>query len=108
MRAVVDENLPKRLAVWLTAKGWQASHVGELGLTGQDDAAIEAWAEAEAAIIVTQDRDFERPVERTSGARVLRLGVGNATPAALIAWMEARWDQVVAWVADGSRYLDLA
>ncbi len=97
MKALVDENLPQRLIPWLRAKGWDAIHVRDIGLGGQSDRRVWDWAHAHSAIIVTQDRDFDARPNDALGARALRLAIGNAPPAVLIAWMEARWDLIVAW-----------
>lgn len=35
MKFLVDENLPPKLAVWITSKGHDAIHIRELGLLGQ-------------------------------------------------------------------------
>jgi predicted nuclease of predicted toxin-antitoxin system len=43
MKFVVDENLPKQVATWLAARGYEAWHVSVLGLLGQADPII--WAE---------------------------------------------------------------
>jgi predicted nuclease of predicted toxin-antitoxin system len=47
--------------------------------------------------VITQDRDFDERAKAGGDARVLRLTLGNAPPAALLAWLEQRWPQVEAW-----------
>jgi predicted nuclease of predicted toxin-antitoxin system len=37
----------------------------------------------------------------------LWLRCGNVTNAALAQWLEARWDQVEAWLAAGERFIEL-
>ncbi len=98
MKFLIDENLPPRLAAWLNARGHQAIHVGECGLLGAGDGAVAASAAREGRIIVTQDADFEHPIV---GVRALRLGLGNASTAALIAWLAPRLDTALARFESG-------
>lgn len=98
MKFLVDENLPPRLAAWLSALGHDAIHVGQCGLLGAGDDAVAELAAREGRIIVTQDADFGRPKE---GVRALRLRLGNAPTAALIAWLAARLEAALARFESG-------
>jgi predicted nuclease of predicted toxin-antitoxin system len=57
-RFLVDENLPRSLASDLTARGFAAEHVYDLGLGGAKDPAVYARAQAQRATIITGDKDF--------------------------------------------------
>ncbi len=58
MRYLVDENLSPRLAEHLRARGYTASHVGDVGLRGAPDEKIAVWAARGRWTVVTQDNDF--------------------------------------------------
>ncbi len=98
MKFLIDENLPPRLAAWLSALGHDAIHVAQCGLLGAGDGAVAELSAREGRIIVTQDADFERPIE---GVRALRLGLGNAPTAALIAWLSPRLEATLARFESG-------
>ena len=59
MRFLVDAQLPKRLARWLTARGHDALHTLDLaGGNRTPDAAVTEFACREERIVVTKDADF--------------------------------------------------
>ena len=55
---MVDENLPRELAVQLQAAGYVAEHVVDVGLRGHSDAEVYAYAQAQGATLVTIDTGF--------------------------------------------------
>jgi predicted nuclease of predicted toxin-antitoxin system len=57
-RFLVDENLPRSLAVDLQALGYTAEHVYDIQMGGAKDPAVYAYAQSQHAIIVTGDKDF--------------------------------------------------
>lgn len=104
MKFLIDENLPPRLAGWLNARGHDAIHVRDCGLLGAADSALAELASREGRVIVTQDADFERP---RPGVRALRLGLGNASASALIAWLAPRLEKALAQFASGATAVTL-
>lgn len=93
MKLIVDENLPRRLSVWLVERGHQAIHVSDMSLLGVPDSRILAEAAARGAGIVTRDCDFDRLALGTT-VRVMRLAVGNCSTPVLLAWLQARWTTI--------------
>jgi len=71
MRFLVDAQLPPALARWLTAKGHEAAHVGDLGMRAASDAAIWDYALASSSAIVTKDEDFAQRKVLNDAARRL-------------------------------------
>jgi|SRR6185437_6393315 len=57
-RFLVDENLPRSLAVDLQALGYTAEHVYDIQMGGAKDPAVYAYAQAQHAILITGDKDF--------------------------------------------------
>jgi predicted nuclease of predicted toxin-antitoxin system len=69
VRFLIDQQLPKRLAVWIRARGHDAHHLKEIGLLHAEDADIWREAEARGAIIVSKDEDFSVIVRVRPGGR---------------------------------------
>ena len=107
MTFIVDENLPWRLAEWLSRTGQTAFHVSELGLLGQPDEVVWRKAASLSATIVTRDGDFVMLAQRNSGAKVVRLQVGNCSTAVLIARVEALWPDVETRLAASETIIEI-
>lgn len=58
MKFIVDQQLPRKLAAWIRAKGHEAAHVRELGLEHAEDRTI--WQSAPGAVIVLQLIELRR------------------------------------------------
>jgi predicted nuclease of predicted toxin-antitoxin system len=58
MRFLIDAQLPPALALWLAAKGHEATHVGDLGMQAASDAKIWQYALVSSSVILTKDEDF--------------------------------------------------
>jgi hypothetical protein len=83
-RFLVDESLGAGVADALRGEGWNARHVGELGLEGRSDEDVFARAWAEDRILLTHDTDFlddrRFPPHRNPGVVVLPGTQGADTP----------------------------
>ena len=101
MKFLVDENLPRRAAKWLTDKGFDAVHVLDGIGAGADDQAIWALALRETQIVVTRDNDFLRLAGQSNG-RVAVIRIGNCTVSALIAWLDENWSAIEVQFASGA------
>lgn len=73
----LDENLPYSIVEELEKEGFEASHVREQGLRGENDAEVFDFAVGNGAILVTKDLEFgspeHYPVEKYEGLIVVRL-----------------------------------
>ena len=86
MKFLVDNQLPKALAVWLTEQGHDAVHVLDRDQGQTDDRLIWTEAIAESRIVVSKDEDFFILATRpTDTGRRLWLRVGNCRTQALLA-----------------------
>ena len=106
MKFLIDAQLPPALSRWLAERGHEASHVADRGMTGASDAAIASAAETEGAILVTKDEDFVA-LRLPDRFGLLWLRVGNATNAALFAWLEPRWSQIESLLGSGERFVEV-
>lgn len=104
MNFIVDENLPRQVAVWISATGHLASHVSELGLLGQSDNAVWTAACDRQACVVTRDVDF---LTMTGNGTVIRLRIGNCATAVLLSRLEVLWPNAIARLAAGDRVVEI-
>ena len=81
MRFIVDAQLPPIMARRLSARGFTAEHVADIGLRDADDSAIWRYAQRQRAAILTKDDDFPRRLHQTTVAPVIIwLRIGNTSP----------------------------
>ena len=80
-RFLVDESVDPAVADMLRQSGWNATHVGEVGLLGHPDENVLAHAQREDLILLTHDPDFlddrKFPPHRNPGVIVLPGAQGN-------------------------------
>ncbi len=57
---LLDQNVPHTIAPWLRhlKPTWVVHHSSEVGLSGEIDKKVFAWAQQHQAVIVTFDEDF--------------------------------------------------
>lgn len=57
---MLDENVPLETAQWLRDEypNWFVFHVLEVGLSGEPDSVVFAWAQTRNCAVVTYDEDF--------------------------------------------------
>jgi predicted nuclease of predicted toxin-antitoxin system len=90
MKLILDQGLPRSAVGILQTLGYEAVHVGDIGMSTATDREIIALAAEKGAVVVTLDADFHA-ILALSGVRipsVLRLrvqGKGSSEIAKLIA-----------------------
>ena len=92
MRLVVDANLSPALIEGLAEAGFEALHVGDVGLLTASDAAIIEYARAHDLVLVTVDSDFAAmlAITGTEQPSVVQLrDVGELAPPAHLALLVA-------------------
>ena len=76
-RFLVDEDVPRSTAKALTAAGYEAQDVRDVGLRGHSDADVFAYAQENAAILVSCDKGFASllrfPLGSHAGIVVIRI-----------------------------------
>jgi predicted nuclease of predicted toxin-antitoxin system len=108
VRFLVDANLPRRLAVWLQARGHQCEHVLDLGLACSADGDIWNRCRATGAVLVSKDEDFAIWVRaKREGPSVVWLRTGNGTTQALIACLGPIIHTVEDRLAAGDRLIEI-
>ncbi len=98
MRLLVDANLSPALIEGLAEAGFEALHVGDVGLLTASDAAIIEYARAHDLVLVTVDSDFAAmlAITGTEQPSVVQLrDVGELAPPAHLALLVANLGTVV-------------
>ena len=74
-RVLLDQGLPRSLALRLAELGWDAVHVFELGMSRSPDCEILAFAALHSRVVITLDADFHSllAVENDAGPSVIRI-----------------------------------
>ena len=108
MKFLVDAQLPPALARWLCEAGHEAQAVRELGLRDAKDADIWNHALATGAAIITKDEDFPQRAQQTNTSpAIVWVCIGNASNRALRQWFLPRLPQIVAWIEQGARVVEI-
>ena len=107
MKFLVDEHLPRSLALTLRDMGFQADHVLDVGLGATADSLVARWAVSNEAVIVTRDRDFVGGPAASTGPAVVWIRVGNMPSQAIRARCKAVWTGVVGALEAGERLIEV-
>lgn len=80
---LLDQNVPRVIAPWLQTRRphWTVSHTSDVGLSGQPDDVVFAWAQQRQSLIMTFDEDFtdQRAFPLGSHAGIIRLRIWPTT-----------------------------
>ena len=108
MRFLVDAQLPPALALWLRQAGHEAQHVEDIELREAEDSDIWRYTLEHQAILITKDEDFfERARQATSAPVIVWLRIGNVSNRALRQWFLPQFPQILAWIEQGARVLEI-
>ncbi len=105
---LVDQQLPKALATFLTERGNDARHIKEYdGGTTMPDPNIALLADSEARFVVTKDDDFR--ISHLLGrppARLLHVTCGNISTRDLLVLFDQQWSALDTALA-AYKYLEI-
>ena len=92
---LVDQQLPKVLANFLTEHGHDARHIKDYpGGTTTSDPQVALLADAEGRFVVTKDDDFRiSHLLRRPPARLLHVTCGNISTRDLLAMFDQHWPE---------------
>ena len=103
-RLLLDQGVPRSTARILNAEGWDAVHVGDIGMSKARDRAILDFAERDGRVCVTLDADFHAILavanaQKPSVIRIRREGLDGRKLADLL---KAAWSKIEAEVVRGA------
>ncbi len=105
---LVDAQLPPALARWLSAQGFEASHVADFGMEAVPDQLIWRHAIKTGAVLITKDEDFVvLQTLQPDGPKVVWLRIGNTTKRFLLARMEAVLPAIVDALGRGEQIIEI-
>ena len=108
MRFLVDAQLPPALARWLRDAGHEAQHVEDVHLREAEDSPIWRYALDHQTILITKDEDFAERVRQSQNAPVIVwLRIGNVSNRALRQWFMPQLPQIITWIEQGVRILEI-
>ena len=109
MKFLVDAQLPRRLAVWLTQAGYDVTHTSQLPKANKTpDDEICQIADREGRVVVTKDDDFVYShLAANSPALLLLVSTGNIDNQRLLSLFESKIQQINQAFQD-SRFVELA
>ncbi|MEI6715583.1 MAG: DUF5615 family PIN-like protein [Verrucomicrobiota bacterium] len=108
MRFLVDAQLPPALARLLTAQGFFAEHVVDIGCGAAADSSIWDYALQHQAVIVTKAEDFPHRIQQSQKTPIIVwLRIGNASRRALLQWFEPLVPQIVHLIEEGNRLIEI-
>jgi len=100
MKLLLDQGLPRSLATLLREAGFDAIHVGEIGLATAEDRTILERARADNRIVVTLDADFHAllALSEATSPSVIRIrieGLRASDVANLLRQVLRQWNEPV-------------
>ncbi|MCX7144775.1 MAG: DUF5615 family PIN-like protein [Sulfuritalea sp.] len=104
IKIVLDQGLPRSAAELLRQQGWDALHVGDVGLAAASDQTILNQAEQQGRTVVTLDADFHAllAVSGASAPSVVRLRIEGLKGSELAALLVRVWDRAGVALARGA------
>jgi predicted nuclease of predicted toxin-antitoxin system len=107
VKFLVDQQLPRKLVVFIRERGHEALHVKDISLQASEDLAI--WREAARikAVIVSKDEDFSLIRDVAGSPQVVWVRTGNCPNAALMARFGQVWDQLILELENGAPLVEL-
>lgn len=108
MKFLVDAQLPPALALWLREAGHDAQAAREVGLREAEDSAIWDYALRTEAVLITKDEDFPTRAQQTNTCpMIVWLRIGNGTNQVLRQWFMPQLPQILEWLGQGVRVLEI-
>lgn len=107
-RFLIDAQLPPALAEYLSASGYEADHVADLGLLRATDRAVWRRAIELSATIITKDGDFiVLKALYPAGPSIVWIRYGNTRRQALIERVSNAMPGVIAALDRGEAIIEL-
>jgi predicted nuclease of predicted toxin-antitoxin system len=105
---LVDAQLPRGLARWISSHGHQVTHVFEIDLHAADDPIIWEHARQSNAVLISKDEDFvDRWLLSDAPVALIWIRKGNCSNRVLMAWFEPLWPETLRRLEQGERLIEL-
>ena len=108
MRFLVDAQLPPALARLLAAKGFEAQHVYDIGLSEAEDRLIWDHAKKSGAVIISKDEDFISMITlHGDGPAIVWIRLGNTSKKSMLNWFEPLIPEIIASLQTGEKLIEV-
>ena len=108
MKFIIDNQLPRALARFITDRGHDCQHLLDIGLARESDALIWKHASENKCIIVSKDEDFLYLAQHPAAeARLLWVRLGNCRTSVLLEEFDQLWPRIMAALEAGERVLEI-
>jgi predicted nuclease of predicted toxin-antitoxin system len=104
IRVLLDQGLPRGTISRLREEGWDAVHVGEIGMSRASDAEILACARHENRVCITLDADFHALLVLRSeqSPSVVRIRIEGLQAVAMAELLLRIWPRIESAVREGA------
>jgi predicted nuclease of predicted toxin-antitoxin system len=104
IRVVLDQGLPRGSVAHLREAGWDAVHVGEIGMSRARDAEILDYARREHRVCITLDADFHAllVLRFEASPSVVRIRIEGLKAVAMAELLLRIWPRIEAAVSEGA------
>ena len=108
MNFLVDNQLPRALALFLDGHGYSAKHVLDLGMDEALDGALWNYARENDLIVVSKDEDFFHLANRSEDkGKLLWVRIGNCRKEALLEAFANSLPDIVRAFDEGYRVVEV-
>lgn len=108
MKFLVDNQLPPALARYLSGDlGQNAVHVTDIGMRGDPDAAIWAYAGQNDFVLISKDEDFVTLYSKKPSASLLWVRIRNCRRTHLLKVFEQQWPKILERFKAGERFVEI-
>ena len=108
MTFLIDNQLPPRLAQYLTLAGYQSIHVSTVGIDSSDDRTVREYARANQFVVISKDLDFVNLTNQDPiGPPLVWVRLGNCRTPELFAAFDRSLIALVNSISAGQRIFEL-
>ena len=108
MKFIIDNQLPPKLAQWITAQGHEALHLQEVGLQDARDIQVLEFANNHGMVLVSKDEDFlHLALTRPGTSQVVWVRLGNCRTRSLLTIFGQAFPAMIAALSSGQTIVEL-
>lgn len=108
MKFLIDNQLPPKLAQWITTQGYDVAHVQDIGLADAPDIEILEFAANNRYVLVSKDEDFlHLSLTRRGRPQIVWVRLGNCRTISLLSVFGRSMSSLVAALESGQDMVEL-
>ena len=108
MKFLIDNQLPPKLAQWITTQGYDVAHVQDIGLADAPDIEILEFAANNRYVLVSKDEDFlHLSLTHRGRPQIVWVRLGNCRTISLLSVFGRSMSSLVAALESGQDMVEL-